>query len=921
MVLKDYEYIFARSSMDTFFEYDQSNFISNAMYRLSGNISAFVASTFDAKSEMYMDMIDNSLSQIQAITVNTENLIDFYEKIIMLPSFNSFNTKYINYFSDDEIISTINGEYIRELSARIANLIIKLFNNKMNDIELNHIISSEISLSVKKQIVKTNLPYSYSPSDLYGYTKFKPAVITKDVVKNRIVPFLNDIDNIRRGFIKEGQSLKSAISHSLDSTSMYYNSYITKLHTVVDQNELKKINKLGYYLFRSMLEVCSFSVYMFLRKLHIFQKKIELMMTLSTDYSNYFIGNTMKEKLVSECGIFNRSITSTSSDKMTNDMLQGEINTYDEISSDVYKYYRNIYRNNIASELKEFLSSEEDYFEPIEDIDYDVSKYREAFDMFVSISDGIDEINERSKDFILIVDDIVKNAGFSLPLEEKFARTIEGLDDITFYQKVSSKLPVGSIPEDYFRIMKDVHEYKMNMKHIANAVHMIKEKLDTLQKKIQTNINSEYSNDESIKELNRFLQSLQNQYVTLTSEICKKFMTRLTKLTVELEVHSSNLIKRNDSSIAIDNMDYSVESLKGELEAHESVMDYDMREIFFEYKRSRIEKEHSVRVIFEEVNNTQQTSNSSATTTQTTNNNKTNNNDTGKVKVTEIKNDQNQQNDSSNNQNQESDGNSKVQTIVTKIKQFLEKMRKDFVKNVKRVATENQNKWFTNEAKEALKSRGYSNVQGEILPYDKMDYKKIITDLGTFKNNVKSMTSAKMKSINNQEQLCQNLFGFIQSSADKNFKMDTNGKVNNIEPSIRKYYKVGSLPLQTVIYKNNDLKQFVLTAIDYCSDYGNGFLNSLDSAVKDIETAFEEVSKGYSGDVIDKLGWLRSIIQTFTGAIYNAARDRYNDEMKLLYPLVPKKKAKTTVVKTGKGEGEQQNQQTDQTNNQNNQNQ
>lgn len=905
----DHQYQFAKTSMDVMYEFDKSSFISNARYAIDSIIFPL---TVKGQSGFYTKILDESITQLLSVTVDCQSLTKFFVKITALPNFNTFKNKYLNYFSDNEFIGKLNTSYLDEYANKIGYLLDKAVKKTLTDDEYDKVIKDELSIKVKKQIVKTVLPYNYTAKQMLSYNLYKKELITNDTIVKTIIPFLENYKDKQKEFIEENNLLTRSIMN-IFATLERYGEELTEYKKEMESSEIKKLNRFSYFLFRSALEVVSYTTYIFLRKVHIFQKRMELIATLCTDYSNFFMIDNTTEKLVNE-GAFDRSITPTDTHSVSEYLMQGTIDPFAEISDDVFRQYDSLLKNCSNEMIQKYFSDKPDYYSPVDDADYQDKQYQEASKMFIEISNGLDILGKNSDDFIMIFNDLVAEAGFSIPLDDRFRSTLDMLSDISVYTSANN-INEGFITDEYFKMLKEIKDYKMNMQHIASNILETKTKMNFMQKRFLSNINGEYKDAQAMKELNILMESLQEQYQNLVNIVSGKFMLRLKNLSYELETVATKLFKKNTDEVESDDVDYIKESQISDLDITEAYHDILMSNLLYEYQAARIKKEKGVQVIFEAP---------PTTTTQTNPEINKKDNSAGKVQVTEIN-----QNNTNNNDAATASGknlmSSGIKNLSGKIKAFFEKMKKDYQITVIRITTTNA-KWFTEDAKQALRNRRYSNIQAEIYPYTEIAPNVILSDMKKLQSNIFAMKPAQLKTIQTKQQMYQKLFSFIKSPKEKEFKPDKTGNID-IKASIVKYYKVGAKPLATSVYQNNELKTVVLEAVEYCSSYRGTYLNSIISNIDALEKSFENVSNTFvkesfdeiiTGSIFteagenssqpqgntstsDKLEWMRSAVQTFTGSVLIACRDRYNDYIKLLYPLVPddvKNKAKQTDTTT-----------------------
>jgi hypothetical protein len=207
------------------------------------------------------------------------------------------------------------------------------------------------------------------------------------------------------------------------------------------------------------------------------------------------------------------------------------------------------------------------------------------------------------------------------------------------------------------------------------------------------------------------------------------------------------------------------------------------------------------------------------------------------------------------------------------------------------------------------------------------------TDISKMITNVGTMTTQNIKNINSYEDLRDKLINF-----GPKFTNDGDEKI-----SITNYYKIGNNPVQTVTYANNEIKTLVVNnMIPYCETYYDSYKEEIKKALTNLKTSLENIHKTYvteslndvdllgsifteaetpaqptqqpaqtqpnitevkqttstndvkpdeksgTSNISTKAGWITKCVQSYSGCVLNAIRDRNNDYFKALYGLIPK---------------------------------
>lgn len=122
----------------------------------------------------------------------------------------------------------------------------------------------------------------------------------------------------------------------------------------------------------------------------------------------------------------------------------------------------------------------------------------------------------------------MRNAsGFTLPLEVRFQRTLDQINDLTHYSN-----DISGVTDDnkFFTVLSEVKDFGNNMKDIANLCSDVKSKIIEMNTRVDNNVNGDVTDMESLKELQTVTSEIMDQFHKINNIVAKSFMDRLKKL-------------------------------------------------------------------------------------------------------------------------------------------------------------------------------------------------------------------------------------------------------------------------------------------------------------------------------------------------------------------------------------------------------
>ena len=799
---------FILNELYLFREFDLSNFVANARYSLKNKHDL---NHNKVELQHYVGMLEeSSIPQLEQIGGMKGELYTF---------FTTCNKNLLDSLPpkvEAEIISKpdvfdIKPVYLNQYVTTIGSIIDKTIKGEdtRNDVDR---LSDTITIdNVKKQLVRTSLPYNSAPKHLDGLVNNG---VTKKIdstyVNDAIIPFLKTTNSIYPQLVKDVDITISAIKSCIKDI-FAYNATIENIRQKegMDSITIKRINYVTYNCYRALMEIVSFLTYMVMRKINYYSGNINLCIFVYS-FINQIMENNPVHESVSE------SLLPEDTNNLKEELMQGRADSYDSISHDIYEYNSGVLMNSPESPMAVLGRSVEGSIETtVDNTDYDKTQYEEANKMYIIISQGLDIISSYSDDYLLVFDDIISKAGFQLSLEDRFRSILDGFDKVDDYTSASN-LPTDSL-NMYFKMLAEIKNYGNNMTTLAKNIYDCKMKMETLTDRFENNINGEYANAEAVNELKLFMESFKEQYDKLTNIVAGKFMLRLKNINIAMELMNTKRVENNDlnNELAEENTNFNETDLQSIILEYEAQTDMMFESLMREYKIKKEMKDRGAKIIFEAdepaANNGTQTATQPAqqnqtqtttTTQQTTNNN----NKSGGF----------------------------LNSITNQLNEWFNKLKQK-LKDVMNGQMAKNDQEYIKKFKQELLEKDYTNLSTSqpILNYEVlMPYNNIINDINGLKSRVNSATLQKLNSTHSKEDIIKLLF---PSSPPVNIFT-----AEKMADSITTYYKVGTQSTaQPMDLSGDALKTAVTNAVGYVENFYSNMLPSIEQNIDTIKSNFE----------------------------------------------------------------------------------
>jgi hypothetical protein len=586
-----------------------------------------------------------------------------------------------------------------------------------------------------------------------------------------------------------------------------------------------------------------------------------------------------------ESGLYdNKSITADDAYDIAEKLVDGKNDVFVELSNNIIEYHKGLISTQpqIAADVSG--GDLADYMTTmLAENRYETELYRDLIKVYIEIGNGLDIVAKNYDDRLLVFDDIVKKAGFSLTLNDRFHNDIKAISDLSMYGLTSLDLGSGGEKERiYSMILSEIADYPKLTESLAKVAKEVKIRVDYIEELFDDKRNTELAYSETMTELKTFLASFKDQYKELTTAIVKELYLRLKELANKADECIDNVYASPENNYA-ENVDFCTEAVLSTLEEIDCINDLVMESLLKDYYSEREFKERGVRLVYEEVKVVD--NNTDNTTAQPTN--------------TKLSRD-------------------KLDTLVKNVTEWFEKIIATMDEYFGR--QQSTHTQFMAKAKDYLEKRSYANVQINILPYDKMDPNQVITDMNTVITNIGNMNANNLKNINTYEDLRSKLLTF-------GIKFDQNSDERTV---ITNYYRVGNNKAEDVTYSNNEIRTLVVNhMIPYSESFYSSYQPNVKSQINKLRDAIVNISKTYvtesfndiecQGNIFTeaeapsqqpaqqsstntqttqtatttgvslqaKSSWITRCIQNYIGCVLNAIRDRNRDYFKALMALSP----------------------------------
>lgn len=740
-------------------------------------------------------------------------------------------------------------------------------------------IAPALLINSEKQIVRGADDYGKNVSNLKN--KDNPLVkVNNDYIEDKLIPFMNGFINDRKMVLKESYDTYHAVSSAVIDIQSIFNEAGNLLN---DRHVeyVPEITAATFKLQRTIFDILNYVTYKELYKLSTYINPSVKCTAVLNELNNILASLSSTTE-----GTFNYTTMPTDTESLTEDFLNGLTGAFSSLSNNIY----NLHNQNDRIDI-DCTTSEPNDRDDADGDDYDKSVYDSTVKLFLAISNGLDIISKEGGDYLLIVDDVIKDSGLGGDIEERFHNDITTIKDISKYQTSVDLLSARDNTDyiTYKRVLLEVKNFGNNIDRISQTATDVYNKIDYLAKRYADNINGEYTNIEAINELKVFLNEFREQFRTLTSDVCVAFFDRLKSLGELLSAMEESNEERLDSYRSLFTIDTdTTETLESApdfikiayqsmMECSDDILNKNIREAQLLYYEARINNTTGYEVVYEEGNDSTSTSTSEGPNSASDTTKNSNNANNGKMTVTD------------------GSGNS-ASTIVTRIKDFITKIIntfKDFING----AIAKKRLEFINLHGNDIISRKYDD---NVVINNKIAYETIKTDaaekdITTLISNLNTLAGQNQQNNGNDDTAAKQdfynkLFNFMTNNKIVPDGFKQNNQTLSVSQQIQLHYKGAdsNYNLKQETIKGKDIQNLVQEMVNYVKDYysPDGFGDRIAKALNNLQDIAAKAINTHSNDK-RFTDMLPGAIMAFVGGFENAFRDRANDYYYILFRLVP----------------------------------
>ena len=902
------KYVFDESEF--FNEYDSSSFIMISNSVLNKKIADFLVFIKDTESTT---LLESAIRNLNNIDVESYAMTEFMTKILGSSKVDRAGLMMKDITKNGKI--NVKMQYLKEAVNDLKYNINDLLSGKIDAdsaiVNIKTMTASSYKDKLKQRTVEIyNIPYIDDPKKFISNVSYISTPLTIQYLNSVIIPYVENFQKTKVAITTETNLIIREISNDISELSLTMKT----LNSVNIPDDKKSIIlNYCYNTVRTILEVIKYVTYCQMRKIHIIEENIT---AIQEAYNKLMLLFASETSLVEAGAYDTRIITAADGNNLIEAIFNGQIDAFIELSNSIIEYHKGYIFDKFGMDKSD---SDIIMAKIIEDDTYDKDIYNDIVKVYIEIGNGLDILAKNSDDYLMVFDDLKNKSGFVVPLPERFKTEIDRIKELSNYGLTNISIGSGGEKTDiYFKILSEIIDYPKNMERIAKTVCDMWQKFEYVDKLFTSKANGELAYSETMNELKILLESLKEQYKIITKSITDNMYLRLKLLSEKADQCLDNVSSEDKTNIEelipTPNRNFMGEATLGIIDVQNAFTDLYMDIYMKEYYSEREYLEKGVRLVYEADGDT--------------NNNTANQN---KPDTHVVVNDNPEAKNSTSSKKLDR---GKLSNILKTIGEWFKKMVAAFINMINRYKAKNTD-WLAKH-KDGLLTRSYSNVQIDILPYDRgPTTQKIDQDITSFITNLNTMTKDNIAKVNTYEDLRSKLItGGIIFNANEDEKA-----------TITRYYKVGNNKLETVKYSNNEIKTYVSQhMIPYCEVFYTTYYDSLNKKLKGVEKSMEDVIKTYATEafadlasgssifyeegeqntsgtnttttvttttgstntnqnnnggtnITQKTGWIQTCVRNYIGCILTAIRDRNNDYLKVLFALAPKTVTTTNTNK------------------------
>lgn len=893
------KYVFDESEF--FNEYDSSSFIMISNSVLNKKIADFLVFIKDTESTT---LLESAIRNLNTIDVESYAMAEFMTKILGSSKVDRAGLMMKDITKNGKI--NVKMQYLKEAVNDLKYNINDLLSGKIDAdsavVNIKTMTASSYKDKLKQRTVEIyNIPYIDDPKKFISNVSYISTPLTTQYLNSVIIPYVENFQKIKTAITTETNLIIREISNDISELSLTMKT----LNSVnIPDDKKSTILNYCYNTVRTILEVIKYVTYCQMRKIHIIEENIT---AIQETYNKIMLLFASEMSLVEAGAYDTRIITAADGNNLIEALFDGQIDAFVELSNSIIEYHKGYIFDKFGMDKSD---SDTIMAKIIADDSYDKKIYDDIVKSYIEIGNGLDILAKNSDDYLMVFDDLRNKSGFVIPLPERFKTEIYRIKDIHNYGLTNLSIGNGGEKTDtYFRILSEIIDYPKNMTRIAKTVCDMWQKFEYVDKLFTSGANGELEYSETMNELKILLESLKEQYKIITKSVSDNMYLRLKLLAEKADQCLDNVGSEDKTNIEelipTPNRNFMGEAALGIIDIQNELTDLYMDIYMKEYYSEREYFEKGVRLVYEADGNTN-----------------TNTNNANKPDTHVVVNDNPEAKNSTSSTKLDS---GKLKNILKTISDWFKKMVNAFINMINRYKAKNTD-WLAKH-KDGLLNRSYSNVQIDILPYDRgPTTQKIDQDITSFTTNLNTMTKDNIAKINTYEELRSKLITGVTFNANEDEKA-----------AITRYYKVGNNKLETAKYSNNEIKTYVSQhMIPYCEVFYTTYYDSLNKKLKAVEKNMEDVIKTYTteaftelasdgsifyeegeqnnqpstnttttttvttgttntnqnnnagANIVQKTTWIQTCVRNYIGCILTAIRDRNNDYLKVLFALAPK---------------------------------
>ena len=905
------KYVFDESEF--FNEYDSSSFIMISNSVLNKKIADFLVFIKDTESTT---LLESAIRNLNTIDVESYAMTEFMTKILGSSKVDRAGLMMKDITKNGKI--NVKMQYLKEAVNDLKYNINDLLSGKIDAdsaiVNIKTMTASSYKDKLKQRTVEIyNIPYIDDPKKFISNVSYISTPLTIQYLNSFIIPYVENFQKTKVAITTETNLIIREISNDISELSLTMKT----LNSVNIPDDKKSIIlNYCYNTVRTILEVIKYVTYCQMRKIHIIEENIT---AIQEAYNKLMLLFASETSLVEAGAYDTRIITAADGNNLIEAIFNGQIDAFIELSNSIIEYHKGYIFDKFGMDKSD---SDIIMAKIIEDDTYDKDIYNDIVKVYIEIGNGLDILAKNSDDYLMVFDDLKNKSGFVVPLPERFKTEIDRIKELSNYGLTNISIGSGGEKTDtYFKILSEIIDYPKNMERIAKTVCDMWQKFEYVDKLFTSKANGELAYSETMNELKILLESLKEQYKIITKSVSDNMYLRLKLLAEKADQCLDNVGSEDkiniEELIPTPNRNFMGEAALGIIDFQNELTDLYMDIYMKEYYSEREYLEKGVRLVYEADGDTNTNNANKPDTHVVVNDNPEAKNSTSSTKLDSVK----------------------LSNILKAIADWFKKMVDAFTNMINKYKAKNTD-WLA-EHKDGLLNRSYSNVQIDILPYDRgPTTQKIDQDIVSFTTNLNTMTKDNIAKINTYEELRSKLITGIKFNANE-----------DEQAAITRYYKVGNNKLETVKYSNNEIKTYVSQhMIPYCEVFYTTYYDSLNKKLKDVEKSMEDVIKTYAteaftelasdgsifyeegeqnnqpatnttttttvttgttntnqnnnagANIVQKTTWIQTCVRNYIGCILTAIRDRNNDYLEALFALAPKtENTKTTGNKNDNG--------------------